>query len=220
MSTTRGAFQQELAQLRSDVLRMADMVEESIQKSVEALQTQNVALAEQVLAGDDKIDAMEHRIENRSLELLALQQPMAVDLRAIGTALKMVTDLERMADHGVDIAKATKRMADQPYMKPLVDIPRMAEIAREMLRDGVTAYIEGDTALAKAIAERDHSLDHLFGQIFRELLTYMISDPRTIEQATQLLVVASALERVGDHATNLGEWVIYMVTGERMELND
>lgn len=219
MTTTRHSFHQELTQLKQDILRMTDLVEEAIQRSVEALKDQDVEKAQMVIDGDDAIDDMEHRIEKRCLELLALQQPMAVDLRFIGTALKMITDLERIGDHAVDIAKATVRLADRPYIKPLIDIPRMAELARAMLRQVIAAFIEGDPDRAQEAAERDHQLDHLYSQVFRELITFMIEDPRTIEQATQLLVVAGGLERVGDHITNLAEWTVYMVTGERKDLN-
>lgn len=217
--TSRHQFHQELARLKIDILKMADLVESALQRAVEALANQDTALAQAVIAGDDDIDALEHDIEDRCLQLLALQQPMAVDLRFIGTALKMITDLERMGDHAVNIAKSTLRLAGRPYLKPLIDIPRMAAEAREMLREAIAAFVEGDIELARKAAERDHRLDQLYGQIFRELLTFMMEDPRTIEQATQLLVVAGRLERVGDHITNLAEWTVYMVTGERQELN-
>lgn len=217
--TSRHQFHQELARLKTDILKMADLVESALQRAVEALANQDTALAQAVIAGDDDIDALEHDIEDRCLQLLALQQPMAVDLRFIGTGLKMITDLERMGDHAVNIAKSTLRLAGRPYLKPLIDIPRMAAEAREMLREAIAAFVEGDIELARKAAERDHRLDQLYGQIFRELLTFMMEDPRTIEQATQLLVVAGRLERVGDHITNLAEWTVYMVTGERQELN-
>ncbi|HHY93027.1 MAG TPA: phosphate signaling complex protein PhoU, partial [Firmicutes bacterium] len=169
--------------------------------------------------GDDLIDTMELDIENRCLRLLALQQPMASDLRVIGTALKIVTDLERMADHASDIAKVTIRLQGQPLIKPLVDIPRMATIARQMTRQSLDAFVQRDVNMALAMIESDHEVDHLYSQIFRELLTYMMEDPRTIQQATYLLFVGMYLERIADHATNLGEWIIYMVTGEKKELN-
>lgn len=217
---TRESFHVALQQLERELLRMGTLVEEAIYKAVNSLKDRDVALARSVVAGDDVIDRMQVEIEQRCLQLLALQQPLAGDLRAIGTALKITTDLERMADHSVDIAKITIRLEGQPLIKPLVDIPRMAEIARSMLRDSLNAYVNRDTALALEMIERDHEVDHLYNQIFRELLVVMIEDPKTIAQATYLLFVAQYLERIGDHATNLGEWIIFMVTGERKDLND
>ncbi len=217
---SRESFHSELHQLQQDLLRMGTLVEETIYKAVNSLKDRDVALAREVVAGDDVIDRMETDIEQRCLQLLALQQPLARDLRAIGTALKIITDLERMADHAVDIAKVTLRLEGQPLIKPLVDIPRMAEIARSMLRDSLKAYVNRDVDLAMEMIRRDHEVDHLYNQIFRELLTFMIEDPKTITQATYLIFVAQFLERIGDHATNLGEWILYMVTGERKDLND
>lgn len=217
---SRESFHGELHQLQQDLLRMGTLVEETIYKAVNSLKNRDVALAREVVAGDDVIDRMETDIEQRCLQLIALQQPLARDLRAIGTALKIITDLERMADHAVDIAKVTLRLEGQTLIKPLVDIPRMAEIARSMLRDSLKAYVNRDVDLAMEMIKRDHEVDHLYNQIFRELLTFMIEDPKTITQATYLIFVAQFLERIGDHATNLGEWILYMVTGERKDLND
>ncbi|WP_370636984.1 phosphate signaling complex protein PhoU [Gelria sp. Kuro-4] len=198
---------------------MGSLVEKAIAEAVRSLAERDLELAEKVVAGDDLIDTMELDIENRCLRLLALQQPMASDLRVIGTALKIVTDLERMADHASDIAKVTIRLQGQPLIKPLVDVPRMAAIAREMTRQSLDAFVQRDVNMALAMIESDHEVDHLYSQIFRELLTYMMEDPRTIQQATYLLFVGMYLERIADHATNLGEWIIYMVTGEKKELN-
>lgn len=217
--TGRKSFHLELEELQQDLLKMGSLVEKAIADAVRSLAERDLELAEKVVAGDDLIDQMELDIENRSLRLLALQQPMASDLRVIGTALKIVTDLERMADHASDIAKVTIRLQGQPLIKPLVDIPRMAAIAREMTRQSLDAFVQRDVNMALAMIESDHEVDHLYSQIFRELLTYMMEDPRTIQQATYLLFVAMYLERIADHATNLGEWIIYMVTGEKKELN-
>lgn len=217
---TRQLFHNALDQLQQDLLRMGTLVEETIYKAVKSLQDRDLDLAREVVAGDEVIDNMELDIERRCLELFALQQPMARDLRTIGTALKITTDLERMADLATDIAKITIRLDGQPLIKPLVDIPRMAEIARGMLRDSLNAYVNRDDQLAMEMIERDHEVDHLYAQIFRELLVLMMEDPRKITQGTYLLFVAKYLERIGDHATNLGEWIIYMTTGERKELNN
>jgi len=218
--TTRQSFQSELEELQQLILKMGTLVEEAIYKAVKSLAMKDSDLANEVIKGDDTIDDMELEIEKKCLRLLALQQPMASDLRVIGTALKIVTDLERMADHAVDIARVTIRLEGQPLIKPLVDVPRMAEIAQKMVRDALTAYVRRDTNLAMAMIADDEEVDHLYSQVFRELLTYMMEDPKTIRQATQLLFVGSHLERIADHATNLGEWIIYMVTGVRRELHN
>lgn len=215
----RRQFHGDLEVLQQDLLRMGALVEESIFKAVRALIDQDSELAEQVLVGDDPIDQMEIEIETRCLRLIALQQPMAGDLRILGSALKAVTDLERMADHSVDIAKVVLRMNKQPWVKPLIDIPRMAHTVEAMVRDCLTAFIRRDVQMADTLAARDDEVDGLYGQIFRELLVLMISTPASVEQATQLLMVAQNLERIGDHATNIGEWVIYMVEGVRRDLN-
>lgn len=215
----RRQFHGDLENLQQDLLRMGALVEESIFKAVRALIDQDAGLAEQVLAGDDPIDEMEIEIETRSLRLIALQQPMAGDLRILGTALKAVTDLERMADHSVDIAKVVLRMRNQLLRRPLLDIPRMAHIVEGMVRDSLTAYIRRDVALAESLADRDDEVDRLYGVIFRELLGQMNSSPQAMEQATQLIMAAQNLERIADHATNIGEWVIYMVDGVRRDLN-
>ena len=216
----REAFHDQLEQLQSELLHMGTVVEEAIERSVRSLAEQDTALAQAVIDGDDQADELELDIEQRCLALFALQQPMATDLRSIGTALKIVTDLERMADHATDIAKVTLRLAGQPLIKPLIDIPRMAAIAQTMVREALSAYVNRDADLAYNMIARDDEVDHLYSQIFRELLTYMLEDPRTVQQATYLIFVSKYLERIADHATNLGEWVIYMVTGERKELND
>lgn len=215
----RHSFHDQLTDLQQDILKMGTLVQEAIHKAVRSLAQKDLNLAQEVIEGDDRVDDMELDIEKRCLQLLALQQPMAIDLRTIGTALKIVTDLERMADHATDIAKVTIRLGGEPLIKPLVDIPRMAELAQMMVHEAIHAYVDRDHQQALKMIELDDEVDHLYGQIFRELLTYMMEDPKTIKQATHLLFVASHLERIADHATNLGEWIIYMVTGERKELN-
>lgn len=216
----RMSYHAELDALRQDLLRMGTLVEEAIRLAVESLKERDQDKARQVFALEEQVDHMELDIERRCLNLIALQQPMAGDLRQIGMTLKVITDLERMADHAYDIAKVSIRLGNEPLIKPLVDIPRMADIAQKMVRDGLKAFVEGDVELARAMVDRDDDLDHLFNQIFRELLMIMREKPGSVDQATQLLMVGSHLERIGDHATNLAEWVIYLVTGERKELND
>lgn len=217
--TTRKSFHSELEDLAAQILKMGLLVEEAIRDGVESLKNKDQDLARKVIEGDDAIDDLETEIEQTCLRLFALQQPMAVDLRMIGTALKIITDLERMADHAVDIAKVTIRLGNEPLIKPLIDIPRMAEITQRMVRECLDAFIRKDAALAHKMAAWDEEVDHLYAQVFRELLVFMIEDPKTIRQATQLLFVGQHLERIADHATNVGEWVVYMVTGEKRDLN-
>lgn len=215
----RRTFHDELENLQERILKMGGMVEEAISLAVESLLEQDVEKALGVIKRDDIIDDMELEIENHCFRLLALQQPMARDLRIISTALKIITDLERIADHASDIAKVTIKLKGQEYIKPLIDIPRMAALAQKMVTDGLDAYVRHDKDLAFRMIEHDHQVDALYKQIFRELLVLMMENPQNITQGTYLLFVASYLERVGDHATNLGEWIIFMVTGERLELN-
>lgn len=217
--TTREAFDRDLHQLQDDLLRMGALVESALDRALEALRSRSVQLAEAVIAADNTLDALHLELEERCLRLMATQQPMAKDLRTIAAVWTATIDLERMGDHAEDIARVVLRIAEQPLLKPLIDIPRMADLVRGMLRDGLDAFVRRDTALAQQMAARDDEIDHLYAQIFRELLTYMLEDPRNIQRATHLLMVAQALERMGDHATNIAERVIYMVTGTLKELN-
>lgn len=216
MTSTRQSYNQELESLRQDILKMGTQVELAIGQAVTSLTKQDLEMANLVMAGDDDIDQLESEIEDKCMLLIARQQPLARDLRIIGTGLKITTDLERVGDHAFDIAKITLSIAKQPLIKPLVDIPRMSEMAQKMLRDSLNAYINLDITLAEQVCADDDAVDELYHQTFRELLTYMMEDPTNIKQATQLLFVARYLERVADHATNIGEWVIYLVTGQRM----
>ncbi|MTI94574.1 MAG: phosphate signaling complex protein PhoU [Firmicutes bacterium] len=216
----RSSFRDDLKQLVEELMLMGGLVEQSISKSVRSLREQNLELAQTVIDEDQKIDDMELAIEERCLTLIARQQPLAVDLRKIATVLKIITDLERIADHASDIAKITLRIGDEPLIKPLVDIPRMSGMVCTMVANALDCFINADVEMAYEVCKDDDEVDQLHNQIIRELLTYMMEEPRNIRQATQLLFVSSYLERIGDHATNLGEWLIYMVTGERKELND
>ena len=172
-----------------------------------------------MIDGDDRLDDMELTIEDICAKLIAREQPVATDLRTILTALKIITDLERMADHAVDIAKIAIRLKDEIYIKPLIDLPRMADIAIQMVKDSLEAYVDHDAEKAEEITRRDDVVDGINRQIFRELLTYMMENQKNITQATNFLFVSKYLERIGDHATNVCEWVIYAATGERKELN-
>lgn len=215
----RQTYDSSLKQLQKELLIMGGLVEAMIADSVRSLSDQDMKLAQEVIDRDDQIDQIHQQIEDRCLKLIATQQPMAKDLRRISTALKIITDLERMADNAVDIAKITKRIGQEPLIKPLIDIPRMSEIVQKMVKNSLDAYVNQDTVLAHSLADDDDQVDHLHAQIFRDLLIYMMQDTKTIQQATKLLFVSRYLERIADHATNLGESVIYLVTGDRTDLN-
>ena len=215
---TREHYGQELKDLRSSVVAMASMVDKAINTAVVALAQRDVSIAQQVVADDRAINEHRWRTEEQALLVIATQAPMAKDLRMIAAVIHIVTDLERMADHAAGIAKIALQTADQPPLKPLVDIPRMSEIARTMLHDAITAFIEDDQAAARAIVARDDEVDALYEQIYRELLTFMLADPTTIDQATHLLWVAHNLERIADRVTNICERVVFAATGQLEEL--
>jgi phosphate transport system protein len=215
---TREQYAHQLIDLRSSVVAMASMVGKAVDNAVVALARRDVALAQQVIADDRAINEHRWQTEEQALLLIATQAPMARDLRTIAAAIHIVTDLERMADHAAGIAKITLQTADQPPLKPLIDIPRMSEIARAMLHDAITAYIEDDQAAARAIVAQDDVVDALYEQIYRELLTFMLADPTTIDQATHLLWAAHNLERIADRVTNICERVVFAVTGRLEEL--
>ena len=215
---TREQYAHQLKDLRSSVVTMASMVDKAINNAVVALAQRDVPLAQQVVAEDRAINEHRWQTEEQALLLIATQAPMAKDLRTIAAAIHIVTDLERMADHAAGIAKIAIQTADQSPLKPLIDIPRMSDIARAMLHDAITAYIEDDQAAARAIVARDDEVDGLYDQIYRELLTFMLADPTTIDQATHLLWVAHNLERIADRVTNICERVVFAVTGQLEEL--
>lgn len=216
---TRDAFQQDLESLDTRLLEMGEAVQESLNRAMESMKCQDCQMAEQIIEDDQVINEMEASIDDFCLTLIARQQPMARDLRKIGTVMKIVTDLERMADHASDMAKVTLRIGQEPLIKPLIDLPRMVELARGMVRDALAGFVAGDAQAAPVLARRDHEVDHLNNQIFRELLVYMMEDPKNIRQATALLLAAQHVERIADHATNIAEWTIFLETGERLDLN-
>lgn len=218
--SARNVFRDDLEKLYQGLLTLGALVEEAIHLSVKSLANRDTELAEKVIRQDDHIDQLYLDLEKDCFRLIALQQPMASDLRRIATVLKVVTDLERMADHGVSIAKATIRLKDETYVKPLIDIPKMATLAQAMVRDALKAYMDRDIDKCYQLAKDDHQLDALYKSIHNELIFIMEKKPETIHQGTQFLFVAHFLERIGDHATNLAEWVIYLVTGKLEELND
>ncbi|MFH5185618.1 phosphate signaling complex protein PhoU [Paenibacillus sp. TAB 01] len=216
---TRFNFHQSVEELQGALLRMGGLVEESISQAVESLAASDEKLARQTVDQDDTIDEMMLEIEERCMRLIALQQPMASDLRIIGTALKIATDLERISDHAVDIAKITLRLSGEALIKPLQDIPKMAALVREMLHESLIAYTKRDIHRAAALAERDDQVDKMYSALRNEILGLMNQDFARNRQLSQLMFVAHYLERVGDHCTNIGEGVIYMVTGKRKDLN-
>lgn len=216
----RERFNDELKELHNDVLRMGNVVEESIERAIDSLVRQDVVLAEKIIKDDDIPDKMELDIQDRCVKLIATQQPLAKDLRTICAALKISTDLERIGDYAVDIAKVTIRLNGQNYIKPLIDIPQMAKISVEMIADALDAYVNDNALLAEQVCAKDDAIDSLYSKIFRELISFMIDDTTTISQATHLLLVARYIERIADHTTNICEWVIYTVTGEKKNLND
>jgi phosphate transport system protein len=215
----REVYHKDLHKLREEILNMGSLVGEAIGDSVLSLKNRDVEMAQKVIDMDNEIDAIDHSIEENCMRLLALQQPMARDLRLIISVLKMSIDLERMGDLALEIAVITKITANVPPVKPLIDIPRMSEICQDMLTNTMKALENKDVELAKQVAKRDDEVDALFDQIRRELITIMIEDPKKITGAQHLTFVARYLERIGDHITNLCENVVFMVTGERVELN-
>jgi len=207
-------FQEELEALQSRLLEMGGLAEERVRACIEALESRDVSLVAQVMGGDEPINQLHIEVDNRCFRLLALHQPMATDLRAIVSAVKINTDLERVGDLAVNIAEAAQRYTAHPPVKKLIDIPTMGTIAQTMLRDALDAYVRRDTALAHAVLNADDELDALKTQVFRDLLTYMIKDPATVEPALDLILISRHLERIGDHATNIAEDVIFMVSAQ------
>ncbi len=216
----RKSFQEQLNKLRNDILLMGKMVGNAIEMSVDALKRQDLELAVQVAMNDENIDRLQLDIEGRCLSLLALQQPIARDLRFIGTALKIITDLERMGDHASNIAKVAVSIGNEPFIKPLIDIPLMADLVQVMIRENLTAYVNQDREKALKTAMLDNDINAYFTKVFNELQQLMAKDPNNIKQAVYLLFIARYLERIGDHATNLSEMIVYMITGERLELKE
>ncbi|MDD3838955.1 MAG: phosphate signaling complex protein PhoU [Clostridia bacterium] len=217
--SARVIYDQELKCLKNNILKMGAAVENRIQEAIKALIKKDINLAQQILQQDEQINKMEVYIQDRCVKLIATQQPLAGDLRMITTALKIITDLERVGDHAVDISQIVFKLADEQYIKPLLDIPRMSQLCIEMLSRSLDAYVKNDIELSKKVCLLDDEIDGLYEQILRELLIIMMQDAKTITQATYFLLIAKYLERVADHATNIAEWVIYNVTGKQEDLN-
>ncbi|UFJ59749.1 phosphate signaling complex protein PhoU [Brevibacillus sedimenti] len=216
---TRHAFEEQLDVLHRSLMSMGTLVEEAIHKAIKSLVERDADLAQQVIEHDTMINELEHQIEIGCFRLIALQQPVGSDLRRLGTMLKLVTDLERMGDHAVAIARTTRRLMVEPYVKPLIDIPLMADHVKAMVRDCLNAYITRDKEAAREVALRDDAVDKLFSTIFRDLIDVMSSNKQSISQGTHLLFVAQYLERIADHVTNICEWIFYLNTGKMTDLN-
>ena len=216
---SRGLFDKQLEDLRSSIVELTSLVGTAIEHAIKALKDQDTELAHQVVESDGEINDKRFDIEEQCLTLIATQQPAARDLRAIVAAIHLATELERMGDYAAGIAEIAVNLAKLPELKPLIDLPRMADIDQEMIRTSLDAYLNEDAELALATAKRDAEIDQLYDQIYRELLTYMLEDPRNIARATQLLWVSHNLERIADRVSNICERVIFMTSGKFTEFN-
>jgi phosphate transport system protein len=206
-------FDEELSALKQTLLAMGALVEEQIDRAMRALVQRDERLAGEVMEREREVDAYDSEIDEKCVELLALHQPAASDLRFITTAMKIVTDLERIGDQAVNIVQRAVELNEEPQLKPYIDLPRMAEQAQTMVKESLDAFVARDAALARRVLKEDLTVDDLNQQVFRELLTFMMEDPRTIHRAIRLILIARYLERVGDHATNIAEMVIYLAEG-------
>lgn len=215
----RNSFESSLTDLKNTLLKMSGLVERVLDDAIRSLVQGDLELAESVIADDEKINDLEHQIENESIHLIATQQPVAKDLRKLVSAIKIASELERMGDLSVDIAKTTIRLKGEQLIKPLVDIPRMAGIAQQMVRESIDSYVMEDVEKAREMAELDNQVDALFSKVVRELHILAAEDVKKVDQTVPLAFVARYIERIGDHATNIGESVIYLVTGQKPELN-
>ena len=214
----RKTFENELQQVKDDILVLGSMVEQAILNTVEALKKRDVKASENILEADRAINKKRFEIENQLMILIATQQPMAHDLRLLASSMEIISELERMGDYAKGIANINIRMGDAPLLKPLIDVPRMAQKDVDMLHRSLTAFVEEDGDAAQAIPMEDDEVDALYNQIYRELMTFVISDPKTMERANWLIWVAHNLERVADRVTNICERTIFIATGEMEEI--
>lgn len=214
----RTTFHKRLREIQDDILTMGSMVSKAILRSIDALKNRDLELARQIIADDQKINHKRFEIEEKCIELIATQQPTAGDLRIIIAVLNIITELERIGDHAEGIARITIIIGDEPPLKPLIDIPRMAEQTVNMLRRSLDAFVNRDAETARKICAEDDLVDNLYDQVFRELLTFMAEDPKTITRATRLMWAAHNLERSADRVTNICERVVFIVTGKMEEI--
>lgn len=216
---TRKGFDNKLQELHSDILRMGSIVQKQIHQSIDALVNKDETSADQIIENDDIVDKMEKEIEDKCILLIAKEQPLATDLRTVFTTIKIVTDLERMADHAVDIAKVTKRIRNEKYIKELIDIPKMEQLVINLIRSSLDAYVDMDEQGAYTACKIDDEIDGLYKIILNDLFEIMTKDNSTISQGTQFMFVCKYLERIADHATNICEWTIYLISGEYIDMN-
>ncbi len=216
----RKTFETEIKQVKDDVLLLGSMVEQAILNSVEALKKRDLKAAQKILDDDREINKKRFDIEHELMILIATQQPMAHDLRLLASSMEIISELERMGDYAKGIANINLRMGDQPLLKPLIDIPRMAQKGVDMLHRALTAFVTEDVEAARSIPVEDDEVDALYNQVYRELMTFVIADPKTIERANWLLWVAHNLERVADRVTNICERTVFIATGELTEINN
>ena len=214
----RKTFENEIQQVKDDVLVLGSMVEKAILDSVEALKKRDVKASEKIFEEDKEINNKRFDIENKLMVLIATQQPMAHDLRLLASCMEIISELERMGDYAKGIANINIRMGDAPLLKPLIDVPRMAQIGVDMLHQALSAFVNEDVEIARSIPVKDDEVDALYNQVYRELMTFVIQDPKTIERANWLLWVAHNLERVADRVTNICERTIFIATGEMQEI--
>lgn len=207
-------FDEELTALKERILRMGALVETQVSNAIKALVERDVELARRVIETDHQVNAYDVEIDEECIRLLALRQPTATDLRFITTAMKISTDLERMSDLAEDICERALELAEEPQLKPYIDIPRMADHARMMLKEALDAFVNRNADLARKVCREDDFVDELTGQVFRELLSYMMENPQTISRAIRITFVAKYIERIADHATNVAEMVVYLVEGK------
>ena len=215
----RTIYHAQIRELRDDVVAMASMVDKAIARATDAMRLQNVLQARAVIEQDQAINDYRWSTEERALRAIALQQPMARDLRVISAVISIITDLERMADHAVSIAKVVVETSDEPLLKPLIELPRMSDLTRMMLADSMTAFIHSDQERARVVVKRDHEVDEAYQRVYQELLGFMLDDPSTINRATRLLSVAHDFERIGDRVKNICERVVFSVTGDVNDLS-
>lgn len=220
VSSLRATYDREFAAIKNEIINMGSLVETAIADSMQSLQERDQIQAQQVIDHDETINALRFKVEEACLTLIATQQPTASDLRDVIAAMSIVVEMERMADHASGIAKTVIRMGDEPPLKPLIDLPRMAQLAREMLRDGLDSFITRDVQKARIVATRDDEMDLLNRAIFDELVEIMAERPDGVERATYLLWCSHNLERIGDRVTNIVERVVFMTTGDMEDLND
>ena len=207
-------FHEELELVKEKTLKLGSLVETMVEQAVSSLVDRDSRLAEEVIASDQKVDALDLEIDEDCLRLLALHQPAAKDLRFITTAMKITTDLERMADQAVNICQRAIELNEEPQLKPYIDIPIMSQLSQKMMREALDAFVRRDADLARQVIPEDNKVDALKNQVFRELLTFMMEDPRTIPRAIRLILVSRHLERIADHATNIAEMVVFLVEGK------